>query len=114
MTKPPQRTLKTVKEMLDILARKLTADEYIMFITFLESMYMGFDFGYPSVQKLDQDALESFLKQEKNQAKPWPVPFRAFFDFGRGDYDLDDEGYIIHKKYDKKADIIPFPGRDEC
>ena len=114
MTKPPQRTLKTVKEMLDILARKLTADEYIMFITFLESMYMGFDFGYPSVQKLDQDALESFLKQEKNQAKPCPVPFRAFFDFGRGDYDLDDEGYIIHKKYDKKADIIPFPGRDEC
>lgn len=114
MTKPPQRKLKTVKEMLDILARKLTADEYITFITFLESMYMGFDFGYPSVQKLDKDALESFLKQEKNQAKPWPVPFKTFFDFGRGDYDLDDEGYLIEKKYDRKAEILPFPGKDKC
>jgi len=116
MTKPPQKKLKTVKEMLDILAKKLSAEEYITFITFLESMYMGFDFGYNSVQKLDQEALESFLKQEKNQSKPWPVPFKAFFDFGRGDYELDDDGYLrdrkIHKEYDKKADILPFPGRD--
>lgn len=112
MTKPPVRKLKTVKEMLDILAKKMTAEEYIMIVTFLESMYMGFDFGYTNVQKLDQDALESFLKQEKNQAKPWPVPFRAFFDFGRGVYDLDDDGYLVKKTYKEVADIIPFPGKE--
>jgi hypothetical protein len=112
--KTHERKLKTVKEMLDILAKKLTAQEYITMVTFLESMYMGFDFGYKSVQELDKHAIESFLKQEKNMSFPWPIPFKMFYDFGRIDYEVDDEGFLVRTENKEKAPILPFPGGKDC
>ena len=112
MTKPPERKLKTVKEMLDILAKKLTAQEYITMVTFLESMYMGFDFGYKSVQELDKHAIDSFLKQEKNMSLPWPIPFKMFYDYGRIDYEVDEEGFLVRTVREELAEIVPFPTND--
>ena len=104
MSKKVQRKLKSVPKMFDLLAKKLSADDYIMIIMFFESLWMGFDFGYQDVNRLDQQAFQSFKKELKNKDKVWPVPFQVFLDFGRGsvEYELFDEDTPTPKPSPKK------------
>ena len=109
MTKKTHRKLKSVPEMFDLLAKKLSSEDYIMIILFFESLWMGFDFGYDNVERLDQQAFRSFKKELKNKDRAWPIPFQLFSEFGKGsvEYELFDEDTPIKENKDNVLMFIP-------